>query len=220
MNSQRFHSCTELHGCYDCFKLQLTESMHCVSCYYRAIGYMISILFWPLIPYIMQICIIAFWGASAICLAAIPKTIRDACNTSYTTLPGGNDTQAQQYSDVRCWFKNQFQRIPCDISVSTIRPSQLLHCLINTGVLLHLCHCGKKLTLFFCHFGNVFALFGLTYPPQISASSIWFTFLDWHGYIWNWIWCTMGIMIGCHWSLLTAILVRFRPYSHILLQSI
>lgn len=94
---------------------------------------MISILFWPLIPYVMQICIIVFWGASAICLAAIPKTNRDACYIYRDiTILGSNDTQAQQYADVRCWFSNQFQKIPCNLSVNTMKPSQLLHCLINT----------------------------------------------------------------------------------------
>lgn len=101
---------------------------------YRAIGHMISILFWPLIPYLMQIGLLAFWGASAVCLAAVPMTGIKAC-TLYrnSTLLGGNSTDAQQYTDVRCWLSDGLSELPCDITVKRrcCRTHLMLHCQLD-----------------------------------------------------------------------------------------
>ena len=35
-------------------------------CIFRAVGYMMFTLFWPIVPYIIQVVFALYWGASAL----------------------------------------------------------------------------------------------------------------------------------------------------------
>ncbi|XP_064650340.1 choline transporter-like protein 2 isoform X2 [Lineus longissimus] len=59
----------------------------------RAIGNMMSTLLWPLLPFILQVAVFAYWGATAIYLASSTKTDYKYANISSSNL---------------------FQSIPCD----------------------------------------------------------------------------------------------------------
>jgi len=86
----------------------------------RAIGHMFSVLFWPLVPYLLQLIVLAYWGATAICLAAASRG--NFCNiTSYA---GDNSTVDNPYSEARCSVQQHFfNYIPCNVSASGLSGS-------------------------------------------------------------------------------------------------
>jgi choline transporter-like protein 2/4/5 len=50
-------------------------------CISRAVGNMVFTLFWPIIPWVLQVILFVYWGASAVCLASMGRVIR-ANNTN------------------------------------------------------------------------------------------------------------------------------------------
>lgn len=65
---------------------------------FRAIGHMFSVLFWPIFPWILQIVLFSFWGASAIYLAATGKKKYSLTNTTLTV----RVKETSQHCDVDC----------------------------------------------------------------------------------------------------------------------
>ncbi|KAK0065696.1 choline transporter-like protein 2 [Biomphalaria pfeifferi] len=75
----------------------------------RAVGSMWSTLFWPLVPFVLQLGVVALWG----CIATFLLTIGRAPQTSGNfTLANGTTDIAKYKSDV----ENLFERIPCKSS--------------------------------------------------------------------------------------------------------
>ncbi|ESO06087.1 hypothetical protein HELRODRAFT_93910 [Helobdella robusta] len=69
----------------------------------KAISNMMFTLLWPLIPFLMQIIVLVYWGGSAICLAAVTRTQK-------CTLDEVNKTE---YDDLRCKMRSFLQNIEC-----------------------------------------------------------------------------------------------------------
>jgi hypothetical protein len=53
----------------------------------RGIGSMIFTLFWPLIPFVLQVILFAFWGASALYLATMGEAQYAPGNSSFAASP-------------------------------------------------------------------------------------------------------------------------------------
>ncbi|KAK2176536.1 hypothetical protein NP493_657g01053 [Ridgeia piscesae] len=72
----------------------------------RAVGAMIFTLFWPLIPFILQVFLFFFWGATAIYLAS----------SGSATYSQTNSTIENTTSGVKETFETVVAKIPCDPS--------------------------------------------------------------------------------------------------------
>ena len=76
---------------------------------FRAIGNMVFVLFWPLIPYLLMLIVIFYWAASAVYLATTGDAQNSAVNkTSYIDGDG----------EVVAWVDDLKKRVPCDPGVS------------------------------------------------------------------------------------------------------
>ena len=75
----------------------------------RALKYMVSVLFFPLLPFIFMLVTIGYWAASAIFLASMGKADFSLVNkTTYTDADGEVQTVVEQLEDT----------VPCDVNVS------------------------------------------------------------------------------------------------------
>ena len=72
---------------------------------------MVFVLFWPLVPYLLQVLVIAYWAASAVYLA----TVGDAQNSSVNKTSFINDN-----GEVERWVDDVSSRVPCDPDVSVV----------------------------------------------------------------------------------------------------
>ena len=78
-------------------------------CSCRALKYMVSVLFFPLLPFIFMLVTIGYWAASAIFLASMGKADFSLVNkTTYTDADGEVQTVVEQLEDT----------VPCDVNVS------------------------------------------------------------------------------------------------------
>ena len=83
--------------------------MACFFLVFRAIGNMVFVLFWPLIPYLLMLIVIFYWAASAVYLATTGDAQNSAVNkTSYIDGDG----------EVVAWVDDLKKRVPCDPGVS------------------------------------------------------------------------------------------------------
>ena len=81
---------------------------------YRAVGSMIFTLFFPLIPFILQIIVCAYWGASALYLASMGSGTFAAANKTVT-----NETVNGE-QEVKDNIQKYLEEVPCDPNVSYI----------------------------------------------------------------------------------------------------
>ena len=76
---------------------------------HRAISNMIFVLFWPIFPFFLQVCVIFYWAASAVFLASVGPSQHSAVNrSSYTNADG----------EIVHWVEDLNSRVPCDPDVS------------------------------------------------------------------------------------------------------
>ena len=69
---------------------------------------MVSVLFFPLLPFIFMLVTIGYWAASAIFLASMGKADFSLVNkTTYTDADGDVQTVVEQLEDT----------VPCDVNV-------------------------------------------------------------------------------------------------------
>ena len=70
---------------------------------------MVSVLFFPLLPFVFMLITIGYWAASAVFLASVGKADFSLVNkTSYTDADGHVQTYVEKASS----------RVPCDVDVS------------------------------------------------------------------------------------------------------
>ncbi|CAL1541152.1 unnamed protein product [Lymnaea stagnalis] len=74
----------------------------------RAVGSMWSTLAWPIIPFILQLGVVALWGCIATFLATVGRAQAQG-SMNFTTNNGSTDYEAFKAS-----VKNLFEEIPCD----------------------------------------------------------------------------------------------------------
>ena len=76
---------------------------------------MILALFWPLLPWILQIVLFTYWGASAIHLASMGDAKGSLVTTANMTV---NETASGERDIVRTEIDELTDRISCDPGVS------------------------------------------------------------------------------------------------------
>ncbi|XP_059178604.1 choline transporter-like protein 2 [Physella acuta] len=72
----------------------------------RAVGSMWSTLLWPIVPFILQVAVVALWGCTATFLASIGRA---PSNQNFTLSNGTTDFEAYKQNVI-----NLFEEIPCD----------------------------------------------------------------------------------------------------------
>uniref|UniRef100_A0A0B7AP80 Choline transporter-like protein n=1 Tax=Arion vulgaris TaxID=1028688 RepID=A0A0B7AP80_9EUPU len=80
----------------------------------RAVGAMWSTLLWPVIPFILQVAVVALWGTIATYLASVGRD--DINNDNNITL--SNDSSKFDYHAIRARTNNIFSGLPCNVSDS------------------------------------------------------------------------------------------------------
>ena len=79
-------------------------------CNYRAVGSMIFTLFFPLIPFVLEIIVCFYWGASALYLASMGDS----------TFTASNETMVNSSGTVESVVEQAIAEIPCDPNVSFV----------------------------------------------------------------------------------------------------
>ncbi len=77
-------------------------------CNFRAVGSMIFTLFFPLIPFVLEIIVCFYWGASALYLASMGDS----------TFTASNETTVNNSGTVESVVEQAIAEIPCDPNVS------------------------------------------------------------------------------------------------------
>ena len=94
---------------------------------FSAVGYMLGAMVWPLVPWVLQLVVFAYWGASAIFLASMGD-------------PEGslvNSTRVESES-IASTLNEATDRIPCDPGVSTCRFTECCAYLLTTSIVTSL----------------------------------------------------------------------------------
>ena len=87
--------------------------MYTLTAPYRAIGYMLGSLLWPLIPWILNVILFGYWGASAIFLASMGDPEGASINETYV-----------EQDQVEMFVDDATLNVPCEPGVRYSKSTQ------------------------------------------------------------------------------------------------
>ncbi|CAG5126557.1 unnamed protein product, partial [Candidula unifasciata] len=90
----------------------------------KAVGAMWSTLFWPVFPFILQIVVVALWGAIATYpfIVYVSASVGRGNDMAVNNLTYSNGSY--KYDAIKEQSKHLLEKFPCDVNVSTQQPSR------------------------------------------------------------------------------------------------